>query len=238
MGHPLAWLGIAILALAALYLALSGGEASLGPLQGGDIARMAAAVALLIVIGGGIVLSRSFQIGAALRYAVVWLVIALVLVLAYSYRAEFTMLGHRIMGELVPGLPVTAVDSHGQLNVTVRRAPGGHFAARGSINGSPTTFLIDTGASRLTLTAQSAEAAGFAPDGLSFVVPVQTANGIVQVARIGLDRVEVGPLVFSDVPAFVAPSGALSTDLLGVNVLDRLESYEVRGDELVLRAHR
>lgn len=234
-GHPLAWIGIGVLALAALYLMLSGGGAALGPLQGGDVARLAAAVALLIVIGGGILFSRGFSAGTALRHAVIWLLIAAGLVLAYSYRAEFTAIGNRVMTELVPGMPVAAVDQQGQVTVSLRRVGSGHFAARGSVNGAATTFLIDTGASRLTLTETTAQAAGLEPSGLRFATPVQTANGIALVAPVLLDRIEIGPLSFDDVQAFVAPAAALTTDLLGVNVLNRLQSYEVRGDEMVLR---
>lgn len=234
--HPFAWIGIGILVLAAVFLLIAGESAALGSLQGGDVARLAAAVALLIVIGGGLLFSGALSGSDALRYAVVWLAILLGLVLAYSYRGEFMMVGQRIMGELVPGTPVTVVDQAGRESVLLRRAAGTHFAARGAVNGTPTTFLVDTGATRVTLTATTALAAGIAAEGLDYTRPVRTANGVLMVAATRLDRVEVGELRFHDVGAFIAPDEALSTDLLGVNLLDRLESYEVRGDEMVLRA--
>lgn len=234
-GHPLAWIGIGILAVAALYLLLSGETATLGPLQGPDVARLAAAVAMLIVIGGGLLLSRQFRAGAALRHAAIWLLIAVGLVLAYSYRAEFAMVGSRVMGELVPGMPIAAVSQTGEISVALRRGRGGHFSARGEVDGATTTFLIDTGASRLTLTAGTARSAGFDLATLAFTVPVQTANGTVLVAPVRVGRVTIGPLEFADLEAFVARDGALSTDLLGINVLDRLQSYEVRGNEMTLR---
>jgi predicted aspartyl protease len=83
-GHPLAWAGIAILVTAVIFLTLTGGG-PIGPLQGTEIARLAAAVALLIVIGGGIVFSRNFELGAAIRHGIIWLAIMLGLVVAYSY---------------------------------------------------------------------------------------------------------------------------------------------------------
>lgn len=84
MAHPLAWIGIGILAVTILFLVVTDGGA-IGPLQGAEIARLAAMVALLIVIGGGIVFSRGFNLSSATRHAAIWLALLLALVLAYSY---------------------------------------------------------------------------------------------------------------------------------------------------------
>jgi aspartyl protease family protein len=118
--------------------------------------------------------------------------------------------------------------------VTLRRDTSGHFGARGSVNGAAAKFLVDTGASVLTLTSATAAAAGFDPARLGFSVPVQTANGTAFMAPITVDRLQIGPLMFRGLRAYVAQQSALSDNLLGVNVLDQLDSYAVRGDEMVL----
>ena len=52
-----------------------------------------------------------------------------------------------------------------------------------------------------------------------------------------LDRVSVGGITERGVPALIAQPGQLKTSLLGMTFLNRLESWEVRGTKLVLRAH-
>ena len=64
---------------------------------------------------------------------------------------------------------------------------------------------------------------------------LETAGGHTRAARLTLDRLAVGGLVEKSVPALVVPRGQLKTNLLGMSFLDRLESWEVRADRLVLR---
>ena len=52
-----------------------------------------------------------------------------------------------------------------------------------------------------------------------------------------LQTVEVGGIVVKDVMASVSKEGALGSNLLGHRFLERLASYEVRGDRLILRGH-
>jgi len=54
-------------------------------------------------------------------------------------------------------------------------------------------------------------------------------------APVTLDQLAVGGIVERAVPALIAQPGQLRTSLLGMSFLNRLESWEVRGDRLVLR---
>jgi aspartyl protease family protein len=54
---------------------------------------------------------------------------------------------------------------------------------------------------------------------------------------VTLDRITIGDIVERSVPALIAPPGTLRTNLLGMSFLNRLESWEVRGDQLLLRAY-
>ena len=98
-------------------------------------------------------------------------------------------------------------------------------------------MVLDTGASSVVLTQEAAKAAGLPLEVLSYTVNVETANGRARAAPVTLDRVAVGGIVERAVPALIAQPGQLRTNLLGMSFLNRLESWEVRGDRLVLRGY-
>jgi aspartyl protease family protein len=99
-------------------------------------------------------------------------------------------------------------------------------------------MVLDTGASAVVLTQEAAKAAGLPLDMLAYNVSVDTANGRARAAAVTLDRLAVGDIVERAVPALIAQPGQLRTNLLGMSFLNRLESWEVRGDKLILRGHR
>lgn len=110
----------------------------------------------------------------------------------------------------------------------------GHFVVKGKVDGRPVTFMADTGASIVALTYEDARRAGLSPHSLDFSARVSTANGIAKVAPVVLSRVRIGSITLRDVRAAVAEEGALDINLLGMSFLGRLESFHLRGDELVL----
>jgi aspartyl protease family protein len=66
-------------------------------------------------------------------------------------------------------------------------------------------------------------------------VPVATANGSALAAPVVLGSLSVGPITERNVPALIAREGVLHANLLGMTFLERLGSYEVRGNRLILR---
>src|SRR5665213_91308 len=64
-----------------------------------------------------------------------------------------------------------------------------------------------------------------------------TAGGHTKAARLTLDRLAIGRLVERSVPALVVPRGQMKTNLLGMSFLDRLESWEVHADRLMLHGY-
>jgi aspartyl protease family protein len=111
----------------------------------------------------------------------------------------------------------------------------GHFQADVLIEGVTLKMLVDTGATAVTLTAEDAERAGIHPFPNDYTIQVNTANGISQVARVELHEVSVGPISVRDVPAFVMQRGASSVSLLGMTFLQRLSSFQVSDNRLVLK---
>ena len=72
---------------------------------------------------------------------------------------------------------------------------------------------------------------------MNYSTNVETANGRTRVAPVTLDRLAIGNIVERSVPALIAQPGQLRSNLLGMSFLNRLESWEVRGDKLLLRAY-
>jgi aspartyl protease family protein len=119
--------------------------------------------------------------------------------------------------------------------VQVTRGQGGEFALHARINGVAAPMVVDTGATSVVLTYETAKAAGLPLELLDYNVDVETAGGRTKAARLTLDRLAIGKLVERSVPALVVQHGQMKTNLLGMSFLDRLESWEVREDRLMLR---
>lgn len=121
--------------------------------------------------------------------------------------------------------------------VQIARGQTGEFALHARINGVNAPMVIDTGATSVVLTWETAKAAGLPLELLEYNVDVETAGGHTKAARLTLDRLAVGKLVERSVPALVVPRGQMKTNLLGMSFLDRLESWEVRADRLMLHGY-
>jgi aspartyl protease family protein len=121
--------------------------------------------------------------------------------------------------------------------VHIARGQSGEFALQAKINGVSAPMVIDTGATSVVLTYETAKAAGLPLELLEYDVDVETAGGHTRAARLTLDRLAIGKLVERSVPALVVPRGQMKTNLLGMSFLDRMESWEVRPDRLMLHGY-
>ena len=97
----------------------------------------------------------------------------------------------------------------------------GHFFTTGTINGVSVRFLVDTGASMISLGASDARRMGLdfnrGQKGIS-----QTANGQVMVSKVQLDNVRIGGMTLHQVDAVIHQTD-LPIALLGMSVLNRME---------------
>jgi aspartyl protease family protein len=184
------------------------------------------------VLAAGLLASRR-RMGDLVRGLGMWVLIILALVAGYQYRYELQDFANRISAGLIPGSPLTVDD--GGNSVMLERLGNGHFGARGAVNGAPVDFLVDTGASNTVLTFADAKAAGFDTASLDFSIPVQTANGMTRAAAVTTDSITIGSITRSGLRIFVSGDGALDMSLLGLNFLDTLSGYDVRGDRMILR---
>ena len=130
--------------------------------------------------------------------------------------------------------PVTAPTPADSRSVTVPRNGRGHFQLDARVEGRRLTFMVDTGASVIALTADDAAMLGIHPAASEFTALVSTANGTVRAAPVELDRVEVEDITVRNVAAMVLPDGALRDNLLGMSFLSRLHRWEFADGKLVL----
>ena len=107
----------------------------------------------------------------------------------------------------------------------------GHYVATGRINRQPVSFLLDTGATTVSVPAGLARRLGL-PSGAP--TPVQTANGVVTAYATRLERVELGEIALTDVRAHINPGMGGEDVLLGMSFLRQLDLTQ-RDGTLTLR---
>jgi len=126
-------------------------------------------------------------------------------------------------------------ESYGGSRELVVTAGGhGHFEIRAEVEGADVDFLVDTGASKVFLSARDAENIGLDPELLDYSDRFRTANGTVYGAPVTLRELRIGNLLLHDVEATVTRS-RLPISLLGMSFLGRLDGYEVRDGVLILK---
>jgi aspartyl protease family protein len=114
--------------------------------------------------------------------------------------------------------------------VTIRRGNGGHFHLEALVDGQRMEFLADTGATGVALRESDAASIGIHPTYRDYTTSSITASGIVRVAPILLDRVEVDHIVVHNVVAVVFPNRTLFQNLLGMSFLSRIRWQQEAGD--------
>lgn len=121
------------------------------------------------------------------------------------------------VGQHAIGAP--AADGSGRIIMTADAQ--GHFYTTGNINGTSVRFLVDTGATMISLGASDARRIGLdfnrGQKGMS-----QTANGQTMVSKIQLDTVRIGDVTLHNVDAVVHQSD-MPMALLGMSFLNRME---------------
>ena len=121
---------------------------------------------------------------------------------------------------------------NGQARVVLTADARGHFYSTGNINGSTVRFLVDTGASMVSMGAADARRIGIDP-GKGSPAMTATANGMAHVLRVKLDSVRVGDIVLNNVDGLVHQHD-LPVILLGMSFLNRMEMQR-NGDTMTLK---
>lgn len=102
----------------------------------------------------------------------------------------------------------------------------GHYVATGLINQQPVTFLLDTGATSVSVPLAIADRLELPRQGQQLT---NTANGRITVFTSTLDKVQLGHLHLANVRATINPHMHSDTVLLGMSFLRQLDIQQVDG---------
>lgn len=111
--------------------------------------------------------------------------------------------------------------------LVLNASSGGHYFARGQINGQAVQFMLDTGSTFVTLGAPDAARLGINYKS-GQIVSIATANGTSYAWRVRLQQVKVGDVILYDVEASVVPN-ATQVALLGNSFLSRFQMTQANG---------
>ncbi|APX69121.1 TIGR02281 family clan AA aspartic protease [Brucella sp. 6810] len=227
------WLVIAAVALVALLLMSNNDSGTTLGVANDAFARAAYLGIWGIVLAAGL-LGSGIRLGDFARNIAIWSVIILGLVAGYQYRYDLQDAASRITAGLIPGSPISGMNADGTLTVTLAKSANGHFEVNGRVNGARVHFLVDTGASSVVLSQEDAERAGIDTASLNYSVPIMTANGQARAASITIATLQIGDIERHNVRAMVTKEGLMTGSLLGMNFLQTLGGFTVRGDQLIL----
>jgi aspartyl protease family protein len=112
-------------------------------------------------------------------------------------------------------------DSREAATVVLNADSAGHFSTVGTINGAPVRFLVDTGATLVSMGKTDADRANVdyrkGQPGMSM-----TANGPTRIWKVTLNSVRVGEVLINQVDAAVHETD-MPIVLLGMSFLNRME---------------
>jgi len=127
--------------------------------------------------------------------------------------------------------PQVSLNSSGQAEVILKQNRQGHYVTQGSINEVSVTFLLDTGATQVSIPAPIADTLQLESYGS---YPVQTANGKVVVYKTKIDQLSIGNIFLYNVAAHINPAMKNNEILLGMSALKQLD-FQQTGKQLILR---
>lgn len=126
-----------------------------------------------------------------------------------------------------------SVNQFGNPEVTLLRNKYGHYVASGEINNQAVVFLLDTGATLVAIPEHIADQLGL-QKGASFLS--ETANGSSVSYRTTINKLSLGDIVMTNVPASISSGMKFDEILLGMSFLKHLKMTQ-QGKELTLSIH-
>ncbi|HRO14953.1 MAG TPA: TIGR02281 family clan AA aspartic protease [Paracoccus sp. (in: a-proteobacteria)] len=186
-----------------------------------EFARFAYLAALLLFLGGFLLIEFRRSPGRTSRGVLAWGLIFLALIAGAGLWED-------VRNRVAPRQQIVS-----SARIEVPLGNDGHFHLVAEVNGTPVRFVVDTGASSLALRERDAGRAGIDPDRLAFAGRAQTANGLVDTAAVRLDSVRIGQIEDRNVPAIII-RGELDRSLMGMDYLRRFARVGFEDDRLIL----
>lgn len=114
----------------------------------------------------------------------------------------------------------------GASEIVLQQNSDGHYVASGMINEQPVVFLLDTGATDVSVPERIATRAGLEP---GHSMTASTANGNIEVFQTRIERLRIGGLRLEDVDASINPHMDGDEVLLGMSALRELHMTQANG---------
>jgi len=198
-------------------------------LNADDTGRFIYLFALLIFLASGFLFRGKIKTSEILKQLSLWFLIIMGIVILYSFRFEFMNIKNRLLAELFPSKAIQT----GQNQITISLSQDNHYYINLKINNQNVRFMIDTGASDITLSQQDAKKIGINLDDLTYNKIYQTANGKTYGASVNLNKIELAGIIFYNIAASVNSSN-MGSSLLGMSFLRNFKKYEFYQDKLIL----
>jgi aspartyl protease family protein len=129
--------------------------------------------------------------------------------------------------------PEVYLSSDGNAEVHLKQNRHGHYITQGGINGVEVTFLLDTGATQVSIPEPIARKLNLTSNDS---YRVQTANGSVIVYQTNIEELRIGNIFLYNVAANINPAMQSNEILLGMSALKQVE-FRQTGKQLILREY-
>ena len=121
--------------------------------------------------------------------------------------------------------PAPVPEKKTRQELIIKQSDSGHYLLDGTVNGKVLTFVIDTGASVVSLPNAIAYNAGIS---CRNTIAMDTANGATQACTTTITKLKLGHFVIKDALATIVPN--LKQPLLGMNILQRFNIKQENGE--------
>ena len=161
------------------------------------------------------------KIGQIMIY-LAWMLLLIILTMGFNHYLE---------QQNNPNQDVSVDFNKGIAEVKLKQNRYGHYFANGQINNQPVTFLLDTGATLISIPEAIAQRLDL-EKGLSS--QSRTANGTITVYETRLNTVSIGAIALHNIRATINPYMESNEILLGMSFMKHLEISQ-KDNELTLR---
>lgn len=193
----------------------------------GQTAEFIYLLAILVFVASAFMVRR-VPIGQGLRMFAGWVIIFLAAFVAFTLKDDIVGFANQVLDER--RAETTGVQEGGELRIS--QSLDGHFLVTASLNHENVRFLVDSGATTTSISAETARQVGIEPRG-GIPAMVQTANGLVAVQRGRAETLRVGHIERRDMAVHISEAFG-DMNVLGMNFLSSLSGWRVEGRNLIL----